>query len=218
VASRQHSTDAVSSALGHTYRSVFRVHPNYQRVADKVPRYLYQIYDGHHIYGRLTAVFNANKKYMSIIHLHQTTNLTAEQYVAGLTDFGPCRSKLFGNSADEYLKLHDRGRSQADVTEGSGGIWERLHYDWSDPNRVVLTTTDSNVWGGASGHIYIFTRRPNGTTDIDVVVVREGKNLKGRVLGFVLGTIGRRVLKRAFENSVNAIAAWNVEAREGVAS
>jgi hypothetical protein len=42
--------------------------------------------------------------------------------VAGLTDFGPGRSKLFGNSADEYLKVHDRGPSQADVTEGSGGI------------------------------------------------------------------------------------------------
>jgi hypothetical protein len=29
--------------------------------------------------------------------------------------------------------------SQAGVTEGSGGISERLHYDWSDLNRVVLT-------------------------------------------------------------------------------
>ena len=97
---------------------------------------------------------------MSTIHLHQTTTSTPEQYVAGLTDFGPGRSKLFGNSADEYLKVHDRGPSQADVTEGSGGIWERLHYDWSDPNHVVLTTTDSNTWGGASGHTYTFTRRP----------------------------------------------------------
>jgi hypothetical protein len=32
-------------------------------------------------------------------------------------------------------------------------------------------------------------------TDIDVVVVRDGKNLKGRVLGIVLGTIGKRVLE-----------------------
>ena len=88
---------------------------------------------------------------MSTIHLNQTTTATPEQFVAGLTDFGPGRSKLFGNSADEYLKVHDQGPGQADVTEGSGGIWERLHYDWSDPNRVVMTTTDSNVWGGALG-------------------------------------------------------------------
>ena len=84
---------------------------------------------------------------MATIHLHQTTTATPEQFLAGLTDFGPGRSKLFGRSADEYLKVHSRGPTQADVTEGSGGIWERLHYDWSDPNHVVLTTTDSNTWG-----------------------------------------------------------------------
>lgn len=146
---------------------------------------------------------------MSTIHLHRTTPLTPEQFVAGLTDFGPGRAKLFSNSADGYLKVHHRGRAQADVTEGSGGIWERLHYDWSDPDHVVLTTTDSNLWGGASGHTYRFTRRPAGATDIDVAVVRDGKNLRGRVLGFVLGTIGKSVLEKAFENSVKAIEARN---------
>jgi hypothetical protein len=151
---------------------------------------------------------------MSTIRLHRTTTLTPEQYIAGLTDFGPGRSKVFGNSTDDYLKVHDRSGSQADVTEGSGGIWERLHYDWSDPNRVVLTTTDSNIWGGASGHTYRFTRRPDGTTDIDVVVVRDGKNVKGYFLGFVLKTIGRSVLEKAFENSVKAIEARNGAARE----
>jgi len=153
---------------------------------------------------------------MSTIHLHQTTSLTPEQYVAGLTDFGPGRSKLFGNSADEYLKVHHLGPSEADVTEGSGGIWERLHYDWADPNRVVLTTTDSNTWGGASGHTYMFKRLPNGMSDIDVVVVRDGKNLKGWMLGFVLGTIGRGVLEKAFQNSVKAIEARNGAAKEGL--
>jgi len=146
---------------------------------------------------------------MSTIHLQRTTTATPEQYVAGLTDFGPGRSKLFGNSADAYLKVHHRGRSHADVTEGSGGIWERLHYDWSHPTRVVLTTTDSNVWGGASGYIYTFTRQPDGMTRIDVVVIRDGKNLMGKLLGFVLGTIGRQVLEKAFENSVKAIEARN---------
>jgi hypothetical protein len=146
---------------------------------------------------------------MSTIHLHQTTTVTPEQYIAGLTDFGPGRQELFANSADEYLKVHLQSRTEADVTEGSGGIWERLHYNWSDPNRIVLTTTDSNVWGGASGHTYTFTRQPDGTTDIDVAVVREGKNLKGRLLGFVLGTFGRRVLESAFTKSVKAIEARN---------
>jgi hypothetical protein len=107
--------------------------------------------------------------------------------------------------------VHQAGSFQADVTEGSGGVWERLHYDWSDPNRVVLTTTDSNLWGGRSGHTDTFARRQDGMTDIDVIVVRDGKNWKGRALGFVLGTIGKRVLEKAFEDSVKAI-----ESRSGL--
>jgi hypothetical protein len=146
---------------------------------------------------------------MSTIHMHQTTTSTPEQFLAALIDFGPGRSKIFGNSADAYLEVHHRGRSDADVTEGSGGIWERLLYDWSDPTRIVMKTTDSNLWGGNSGHIYSFTRGPDGRTEVDAVVVREGKNLKGRALGLVLGTVGKRVLERAFANTVKAIEARN---------
>jgi hypothetical protein len=155
---------------------------------------------------------------MSTIHLHQTTNLTPEQYIAGLTDFGPGRAEIFPNSADEYLKVHERSRTAADVTEGSGGVWERLHYDWSDPNHVVLTTTDSNIWGGASGHTYTFTRHLDGRTDIDVEVIREGKNFKGRLLGFVLSTIGKRALEKAFQKSVKAIEARNELMRQPTAA
>jgi hypothetical protein len=146
---------------------------------------------------------------MSTIHFRQTTTSTPEQFIAGLTDFGPGRSKVFTNSADSYLKVHQQGPHEADVTEGSGGIWERLHYNWSDPNHVVLTTTDSNVFGGDSGYTYTLKRQPNGTTDVGVVIVREGKNLKGRVLSGVLGTVGKRSLAKAFANSVKAIEARN---------
>jgi hypothetical protein len=68
----------------------------------------------------------------------------------------------------------------------------------------------------ASGfpHTYAFTRQPDGTTDIDVVVIREGKNLKGRLLGLVLRTIGKGVLEKAFTNSVKVIEARNGAAKE----
>jgi hypothetical protein len=142
---------------------------------------------------------------MSTIRFHQDTTSTQEQFVAGLTDFGPGRSKLFPNSADAELKVHHVGPHDADVTEGGGGTWERLHYDWSEPNHVTLTTTDSNVFGGASGYVYTLTRQADGTTEVEVVIVREGKNLKGRVLSGVLGTVGKGVLRKAFRKSVKAI-------------
>ena len=149
---------------------------------------------------------------MSTIQFRYTTTSTPEQFLDGLTDFGPGRSRLFGNSADDYLVVHHRGPAEADVTEGSGGIWERLRYDWSDPGRVVMRTVDSNVWGGRSGHTYTFTRLGDGTTRLDAVVVREGKNIKGRLLGLVLGTVGKQVLAKAFANTIKAIEARSMTA------
>jgi hypothetical protein len=72
--------------------------------------------------------------------------------------------------------------------------------------------------GRCLGHTYTFTRRPDGKTDLDAVVVRDGKNLKGRALGFVLGTIGKRVLTKAFDNTVKAIEARNGGAKNRAAS
>lgn len=146
---------------------------------------------------------------MPTIHLHEKTTATPEQIVAALTDFGPGRSKIFENSADDELKVHDQGPNHADVTEGGRGTWERLRYDWSDPNRIVMTTVDSNVWGGDSGHTYTLTPQPDGRTAVDAVVVRDGKNLKGRFLGVVLMTVGRGVLPKAFANTIKAIEARN---------
>jgi hypothetical protein len=146
---------------------------------------------------------------MATIHLHQTTTATPEQFVAGLTDFGPGRSELFPNSADGYLKVHDQGPTWADVTEGSNGIWERLRYDWSNPGRITMTTTDSNTWGGHSGHTYTLTPQPGGITDVDVVVVREGKNLKGRLLEVLVSLGGKRLLGKALASTTKAIEARN---------
>lgn len=54
-----------------------------------------------------------------------------------------------------------------------------------------------------------FTRRADGKTDVDAVVVGEGKNFKGWALGLVLATVGKGVLEKAFQNGVKAIEARN---------
>ena len=148
---------------------------------------------------------------MSTIHFNLTTTATPEQFIAGLTDFGPGRAKLFGNSTDKYLKVHEKFSTYADVTEGSGGIWERLRYNWSNPKHIVLTTTDSNLWGGRAGHTYTLTRDANGTTTVDVDIVRDGKNLKGRLLGAFLGIFGKGQLEKWFAKTLKAIEARNYQ-------
>ena len=59
--------------------------------------------------------------------------------------------------------------------------------------------------GGASGHTYAFTRNPDGTTDVDVVTVREGKNLKGRAFEVLVRLGGKRLLGKALDGTVKAV-------------
>ncbi len=48
---------------------------------------------------------------------------------------------------------------------------------------------------------------------MDAVVVREGKNLKGRLLAIALGTGGKRVLAKSLGKTVKAIEARNFQAK-----
>jgi hypothetical protein len=56
------------------------------------------------------------------------------------------------------------------------------------------------------------TIKMHGTTNIDYVV-RDGKNSKGHVLGALLGTLGKRKLTKAFQNSVKAVEARDFPAK-----
>jgi hypothetical protein len=48
---------------------------------------------------------------------------------------------------------------------------------------------------------------------VDVVLVRHGKNLKGRFLGLVLATVGKGVLQKALDQTVKTIEAKNYGAK-----
>ena len=48
---------------------------------------------------------------------------------------------------------------------------------------VKIAVVDSNIWSSASSYTYMLTSQSDCTTDVDVFIVREGKNLRGR--GFV---------------------------------
>ena len=59
-----------------------------------------------------------------------------------------------------------------------------------------------------------FTPRPDGTTDVDAVVVRQGKNLKGRLFEIMVRTGGKRVLGKALATTLKAIEARNYQPRQ----
>jgi len=49
-----------------------------------------------------------------------------------------------------------------------------------------------------------------------VVVVREGKNLRGRLLAILLSTGGQHILARALASTIKAIEARNYPATAGI--
>ena len=50
---------------------------------------------------------------MTTIHMHANTRLTPEQFISGLTDFGPGRCELFSDSDDDYLEVLVKGENHA---------------------------------------------------------------------------------------------------------
>ena len=107
-----------------------------------------------------------------------------QRFVDAFTDFGPDRSRIWGNSADGLLVVHDRGDAWAEVTEGSavaGGIWQRYRYDWSNPGRVTLEVLESNAFGKGSSWTYEVSPTPAGC-HIDLTIVRKPTTTKGRLL------------------------------------
>ena len=143
---------------------------------------------------------------MATIHIKRSATVSPERFVAALTNFGPGRGKVFAYSHEASVTVHARADTWADVTEGSAaGTWERLHYDWSQPNVVRLTTTDSNTWSTGSGWVYTLTPRSDGKTDIDLAVVHKGKNAKGRLGAAIMAVAGRWILGRDLRRTLTAL-------------
>lgn len=123
------------------------------------------------------------------------TAVPPERFIRSLTDFGPTRSEVWGNSDAGYLKVHDQGDTWADVTEGSGitgGVWQRYRYDWSQPEIVRLDVTDSNAFGPGSFWEYHVTAEPGGGSRIVLRIHRVPCTLKGRLLDIPLAIAGGR--------------------------
>ena len=144
---------------------------------------------------------------MGRAHARAHGSFPPERFVAALTDFGPGRADVWGNSDPQHLAVHDRGDTWAEVTEGStaGGIWQRLRYDWSVPGVVTLEVLDSNAFGPGSRWTYRLTPAGAGGTDIDLAVVRVPNSLKGKVLDVLLTLAGSTFFSRDLRRSVRRL-------------
>ena len=150
---------------------------------------------------------------MATVHYTQSTTTTPERFIAGLTDFGPGRDKLFGHSADSYLRVHGLGTHEANVTEGSGG--GALH---TLGNACTTTGRTPTAWssprptptGGAASRATPTPSPPSPTGRPRRRRHRpRGQEPQRPIARLILGTVGKSKLENAFRNSVKAIDSRN---------
>ena len=141
---------------------------------------------------------------MTEIQARLQSSLSPDRVLQVLTDFGPARTEAWPMVSPGTFTVHDQGEGWADVTEGNKVAWERLRYDWdATAGTVTAVTTDSNIWATGSRWEYRLTPAGEGT-QVDIRLTRNGKGLKGRVIGTLLSVIGPRFVTSSLAGALKA--------------
>src|SRR5262249_19242404 len=144
------------------------------------------------------------------IHLTITTPVAPGRVIRAFTDFTPQRLHTFPNMDSRYYAVLAVHATSAEVTEGSafsGGVWERVHYDWSQPGEITIMVQESNAFTTSSFWHYRIIAGENGGSQVDFTLHRVGKNFKGQVLATLLGLFGRRVFRHDLDRTLGRLAA-----------
>jgi hypothetical protein len=130
---------------------------------------------------------------MAYVSVDRDSTVPTEAVVGALTDFSERRLELWPNIDRKYYKVHQLSDMSADVTEGSRGVWERTHYDWSEPGKVRIEVKDSNAFRPGSYWIYSVQPRPGGGSHVHLEFLRSPRNVRGLFLSTLLTVAGRKI-------------------------
>jgi hypothetical protein len=144
---------------------------------------------------------------MAHVSADSDTTVSAQEVIGALTDFSESRVALWPNIDRTYYKVHDVGRTSAEVTEGSRGVWERARYDWSKPGTVRIEVTDSNAFRPGSWWVYTVESRPGGGSHVHLEFDRRARNLKGLALSGLLTVAGRKIFGTFLRETLHRLEA-----------
>ena len=146
---------------------------------------------------------------MAKIHYEADGAVSAERFLAALTDFGERRPELWPELDAKFYRLHERGETWAEVTEGTdvlGGVWARERYDWSEPGRVTLTLLESPDFRAGTVTTYHASARPEGGCHVAVDFQRIAASPRGRFVGAVVQLTGVRRFGNALRETLARFA------------
>ena len=146
---------------------------------------------------------------MAKIHYEADGAVSAERFLAALTDFGEHRPELWPELDAKFYHLHERGETWAEVTEGTdvlGGVWARERYDWSEPGRVTLTLLESPDFRAGTVTTYDVRANPDGGCHVAVDFQRIAASPRGRFVGAVVQLAGARRFGNALRETLARLA------------
>lgn len=146
---------------------------------------------------------------MAKIHYEADGAVSADRFLAALTDFGERRPELWPNLDAKYYRLHERGNTWAEVTEGTdvlGGVSARERYDWSRPGTVTLTLLESRDFRPGTQIQYGVSERAGGGCHVAVDFQRIAASPRGRLIGAVVQIVGRRRFSQDLRETLARLA------------
>src|SRR4029077_15772801 len=108
---------------------------------------------------------------MAKIHYAADGAVSADRFIAALTDFSERRPELWPDLDTKFFELHELGDTWAEVTEGTdvlGGVWARELYDWSEPGIVRRRLIQAADFRPGTVTEYRVSPRPDGGCHVEV--------------------------------------------------
>ncbi len=97
-----------------------------------------------------------------------------------MTDFSPNRPHRWPASSVEAFEVYRVGDTDADIREGQDfpKLWAKWHYDWSEPNSVILTIVESDALRAGRLHVADRDAPADGGSAVHGVWEQTSKNLR----------------------------------------
>jgi hypothetical protein len=139
---------------------------------------------------------------MTTIRVVTDCALPAQEVLRAVRDFSARREDVFPAVHMDRLELHSQEGDSADATEGTpvgplGSNWERCDYDWSKPDAVTATVTDSNVYAVPGSRWELRATPTDDGSEVEMTWVREFRTSpRGLLFGTLFRLIGRPIFRR----------------------
>jgi hypothetical protein len=123
---------------------------------------------------------------MPRLELDVETSLPPERVREALLDFSERRPEIWPSIEPSLYEVYSVGETSADIREGTKlpftRIWANEHYDWSTPDTIRWTVTESNFSAPGSYVAATLHPRDGGGTRVHIEWERTGSTFLGRLL------------------------------------